>query len=236
MNADAGAPRLALDTSTGTGSVAVEVDGRVRVEAMLEVGMGASAALLPAVDWALRTAGVRPEELAAVVVGGGPGSFTGVRIAAATAKGIVHALGIPLFAYSGLLAVAAGFAGTERRVCALFDARRRDVYSACYRFSGEGVREEMAPIAEPLERLLERFRGGDPPLFAGEAATLHRDEIRGALGAAVAPAHLSVPRASGLLWAARLVPEWGRVVDPAGWEPCYVRASGAERIAAASGR
>lgn len=228
-------PVLALDTSTGVGSVAVGQGDRLLAEIVLAVGSGHSAALLPAVDRALRSAGLEARDLAGVVVGGGPGSFTGVRIAAATAKGIVHAAGVPLWAYSSLLAAAAGCWGADRPVCALFDARRRDVYAACYRF-GAKVDEVMAPEALTVDEVLERFRGGPPPLFTGEAAVIHRDEIAREPGARVAPAHLAAPRASALLALLRAAPEAGRVAEPAHWEPEYVRASGAERIAAAAGR
>lgn len=226
-------PVLALDTSTSVGSVAVGEGDRLRAEVVVNVGAGHSAALLPAVDAALRSAGLAPADLRAVVVGGGPGSFTGVRIGAATAKGIVHALSVPLYAYSGLLATAAGCWGAERPVCALFDARRRDVYAACYHLDG-GVREVFPPEALTLDALLDRFRGGEVPLFTGEAAAIHREEIERELGARVVPALLGVPRASGLLALLRAAPEPGWVEDPARWEPEYVRASGAERMAAAA--
>lgn len=235
MSAAPEGPVLALDTSTSVGSVAVGEGDRLLAEVLLTVGSGHSSALLPAVDRALRSAGLAPADLAAVVVGGGPGSFTGVRIAAATAKGIVHAAGIPLFAYSSLLAAAAGCWGADRPVCALFDARRRDVYAACYRF-GAGVEEVMAPEALVLDEVLDRVRGGPPPLFTGEAAVIHRDEIERVPGARVVPAQLAAPRASALLALARAEPDAGRVAEPAHWEPEYVRASGAERIAAAAGR
>jgi tRNA threonylcarbamoyladenosine biosynthesis protein TsaB len=175
-------------------------------------------------------------------VSGGPGSFTGLRIGAATAKGIVSTLGVPLWAYSGLLSAAAGCAvgGDEggARVCALFDARRRDVYAASYTFrNGAGrpaVEQLFGPEALSLDELLERFRDGPPPVFTGDAALLHAEQIRGALGAAaVAPPHLAIPRASALLWLVAVAPAIGAVADPVAWEPEYVRASGAERIAAA---
>ena len=235
MTAAPEGPVLALDTSTDVGSVAVGEGDRLLAEIALTVGSGHSSALLPAIDLALRSAGLEARELAAVVVGGGPGSFTGVRIAAATAKGIVHAAGIPMFAYSSLLAAAAGCWGADRPVCALFDARRRDVYAACYRF-GAGVEVVMSPEALVLDALLDRFRGGPPPLFTGEAAVIHREEIGRLPGARVVPAHLAAPRASALLALLRAMPEAGRVAEPAHWEPDYVRASGAERIAAAAGR
>ncbi len=227
-------PVLALDTSTEIGSVVVGEGERLLAEVVLRVGAGHSVALLPAIDFAMRSAGLSPADLTAVVVGGGPGSFTGLRIGAATAKGIVHARGLPLYAYSGLLAAAAGCWRVERPVCALFDARRRDVYAACYRFGGErGIEEIFAPVALPVDHLIDHFRGRELPLFTGEAAALHRSEIERELGAPVAPPHLGIPRAAALLWLLGVAPERGGVNDPLAWEPEYVRASGAERIAAA---
>jgi tRNA threonylcarbamoyladenosine biosynthesis protein TsaB len=221
----------------------------ILAEVILRVGAGASSSLMPAVDYALERSGLRPEDLRALVVGGGPGSFTGLRVAAATAKGAVFALGVPLLAFSGLLAAAVAGSGARGDVCALFDARRRDVYAARYRFGREGtgtgeqgsgtdeetgrramVETVMEPRAVALEALLEEIRG-EPPLFVGEGAVLHREEIERATGAAVGSPLLGLPRASALLWLAAHHPEGGRVADPSAWEPTYVRAAGAERIA-----
>jgi tRNA threonylcarbamoyladenosine biosynthesis protein TsaB len=226
-------PVLALDTSTDIGSVAIGDGERLLAETVLRVAAGHSAALLPAIDSAVRSAGLVPADLTGVVVGGGPGSFTGLRIGAATAKGIVSAVGAPLWSYSGLLAAAAGCWGSGRNVCALFDARRRDVYAACYRFDGGRVDEVFGPVALSLEELFRRFDDGDAPIFTGEGAFVHRKEIEGEFGAAVVPSLLGIPRASALLWLMRTAPELGQVEDPVAWEPVYVRASGAERIAAA---
>ncbi len=117
----------------------------------------------------------------------------------------------------------------------MLDARRRDVFAACYRFD-QGVEEIFPPEALSLDALLGRFRSTVPPVFAGEGAVLHKDEIRPVLGAPVVPEFVGLPRASALLWLLRTVPERGPIADPAAWEPEYLRASGAERIAAATGR
>jgi tRNA threonylcarbamoyladenosine biosynthesis protein TsaB len=227
-------PVLALESSTSTGSVAVGDGSRVIAEVVRDVAGGHSSALLPAVEAVMEAAGLAPADLTAVVVGEGPGSFTGLRIAAATAKGMLQALRVPLYGYSGLLATAASAWSARGPVCALFDARRRDVFAACYRFDGAApVELLMEPAALSLEAVVERFRGSpEPPLFVGEGALLHRAELEEALGAKVGPAHLATPRASALVWLAMAVPERGRVEDPASWEPEYLRASGAERIAA----
>lgn len=228
-------PILALDSSTTIGSVAVGDESGVFAEVVQNVSGGHSAALLPAVEQVMRSAGLGPRDLAAVVVGEGPGSFTGLRIAGATAKGMLQALRVPLYAYSGLFATAASAWSHKGLVCALFDARRRDVFVGCYRFGVRGeVEVEIAPAAMSLDGLVERLRKrGECPLFVGEGAQLHRSELERELRARVGPAHLAQPRASALVWLASSLPEMGRVENPRAWEPEYLRASGAERIAAA---
>jgi tRNA threonylcarbamoyladenosine biosynthesis protein TsaB len=225
-------PLLALDSSTAGGSVAVGIDGEVVAERVLPATAGASSLLMPAVDEAVRAAGLVPRDLAAVVAAGGPGSFTGLRIAGATAKANVRALGVPLYAYSGLLAAAAAHRRERRPVCALFDARNREVFAGCWRFEDGGVRELLAPTILTVDEAIDRLRT-ESPRFAGDGAALHAAELEAAFGpGAVHPPADESPAAS-LLWLARTVPDRGLVAAPAAWEPEYLRASGAERIAAA---
>jgi tRNA threonylcarbamoyladenosine biosynthesis protein TsaB len=225
-------PVLALDSSTSGGSVAVAVDGEVVAERVLPSAAGASSLLMPAVDEAVRAAGLRPRDLAAVVVAGGPGSFTGLRIAAATAKAIVRALGVPLFAYSGLLAAAAAHRREGRAVCALFDARNREVFAGCWSFADDDVGELLPPAIMTVDDAIARLRA-ESPLFTGDGAALHAAELEAAFGAGGVRPLADESPAAGLLWLARAVPERGRVAVPSAWEPEYLRASGAERIAAA---
>lgn len=223
---------LAIDSSTRSAFVAVEVDGRVAAQEAVTAQANASSALLPAVDRAVRAAGLAPGDLSAVAVGGGPGSFTGLRIAAATAKGIARALGAPLLAYSGLLGFAAAHRDAGRPVCALFDARNGEVYAGCWRFGGGRVEEVLPLAALPIGDLVERLRGTDA-CFVAEGAALHRPVLEEAFGPGAVAGEERSP-AVGLLWLARTLPELGRVADAAGWEPEYVRAAGVERIAAAA--
>lgn len=235
-------PLLAFDTSSSTGSIAVGLDGEILAEASFNVRAGHSAALLPAIDAAMRSASLAPADLRGIVIGAGPGSFTGVRIAGASAKGMVHALEIPLFAYSSLLAVAARAWASAGPVCALVDARGRDVYAACYRFTSTersdeaGIEELMAPSALSLDELIPRFRELDTGWLIGDGALRHRQELGDALGVPIAPIEFCMPSASALLWLVRNDPDLGYVPDPTTWEPDYLRASGAERIAAARAR
>jgi tRNA threonylcarbamoyladenosine biosynthesis protein TsaB len=223
-------PVLALDSSTRGGSVAIAVDGRLVAERALPEEQGASSTLLPAADALLREARLAPADLRAVVAGGGPGSFTGLRIAAATAKGMVRALEVPLFVYSGLQGAAAA-RRAERPVCALFDARNREVYAGCWSF-GSGVAEERMPIqALGVDALMDPMRG-IRPIFTGEGAWMHAAELTAAFGADAVASAEGPTLAAGLLWLAATQPEMGYVVEAGEWEPDYVRAPGAERIAA----
>ena len=216
---------LALDTSTGLGSVAVGVGDRLLAEVVVGVSARYSESLLPAIDYALRASSLEPGALGGIVVSGGPGSFTGLRIAAATAKGLCHSLGVPLYAYSGLMAAAASVGAADRPVCALFDARRGEVYAACYRFPGfSGVETLVEPTADRLDAVLARCAGYEP-IFTGDGAERNRAELEAA-GARVVPGFLRAPRGGALLWLAQVAADAGRVRDPAAWEPEYVRAPG----------
>ena len=134
------------------------------------------------------------------------------------------ARGVPLYAYSSLLAVAAG-SGVEGPVCAMFDARRRQVYAACYELSGEGVAELFPPRAWAIEDLIgEIVARGIRPAFAGEGAAVYAEALKRAFDTVtLLPEHLGVPRAASLLWLRSVAPEQGRVYAPGDWEPLYVR-------------
>ena len=216
---------LALETSTRLGSVAVGGEGRVLAESVLSVRATYSETVLDEASRLLDRAGVRAADLGGVVVGSGPGSFTGVRIAAALAKGLSFANDLPLYAYSSLRVVAASIG--DGRVCAVFDARRAEVYAAAFA-DGAEAGCTLGPTVLAIDELLD---GMDPVAgwaFAGDGALVHRDAIE-ERGGRVLPAHLGVPRASALLWLAETVPDDGIVGDRGLWEPEYVRASGAER-------
>lgn len=214
---------LALETSTSAGCVAVWKGGLAYEETQRIQGVH-SERVLPSIARALDVVGVRPDEVTSLVVGSGPGSFTGVRIAASLAKGWVGARETQLFAYSSLLALAAG-AGAGRTVCAMFDARRGEVYAACYTVGADGYTTEIAPGAWSVGRLLSAIgdRGLDPA-FAGDGATRNRSAIADAFGPGrVLADHLGAPRAASLLWLRAVAPEDGRVERADEWTPLYVR-------------
>lgn len=228
--------RVAIETATPFGTVAVARDDRVLASIELGTQRRHAEMALPSLERALGEAGVEREEIGEVVVGAGPGSFTGVRVAAATAKGLVAALEVPLRAFPSLLALAAGVArggeggeASDRAVCALLDARRGEVYAGAWRaraVAADGYETLLSPMVGPVEEVLAATAAWRP-LFAGDGALRYRDDLEAA-GADLLgrDAH---PEAATLLRLAARDPDAGRVADVHAWEPEYVRGSSAER-------
>ncbi len=212
---------VAIETSGGAGSVALAVEAVVVAQRVLAAPAGHAAALIPAVREVLAEAGKEVDELAGVVVGAGPGSFTGVRIAGAAAKALASSLEVPLYPVSSLRAGAvAGQADPpdgEREVrYVLFDARRGRVYGAAYDVgAGRAVRVIGPHGGSVLDVISARPPVGT--IFMGDGATAH-EALIGAAGFTVRPAPAGVPRADALIGCCAWV-----AVDPAVWEPAYVR-------------
>lgn len=224
---------VALETGGDLGSVALGDGEELLAETVLSVRATHSETVMPEVDRLLERAGRAPRELEAVVVGSGPGSFTGVRIACSLAKGLRFGHGRPMYAYSSLVAAAAG-TGLEERVVACFDARRGEVYAAAYGRIAPGA-ADLGPAALGVQELADRLPGGPAAwTWAGDGAERHREEIEAA-GGRVLPAHVGRPRAATLLWLAHQHPAAGRVREPGTWEPAYVRRSSAWRDVEAAG-
>ena len=222
---------LAIETATGCGSVSLTrggVDnGRLLAEATAQPEITHSRRLLGSVDWILKAAGVEWSHLDGVAVSLGPGSFTGLRIGMAAAKGIVLAAGVPLLGVQTLDGIALSCPVIDRLLCCLLDARKQEVYAACYR-PGPGGRPEQSASAEVIrpELLAERIR--EPAILAGPGVDEYHDLFARIDGAQLVPAALSSPRAArvGFLAAEQLAR--GKTLNPATAVPLYVRASEAE--------
>lgn len=219
---------LAIDAATSNGGIALGSAGVVRAEVGISDTSRHSELLLPALEFALHSCGATRKDLGGIVVGAGPGSFTGVRIAAATARGLAAALEVPLLAYSSLAALAASAGRGEQPVCALFDARRGEVYGACYAFVDGRIETIMAPMAGHIDEVVHLLGEVDAE-FAGDGAVAYAARLpRPPLDHG-----LVYPRASALLWLAHHDAASGRVASPGTFEPQYVRDSSAQLPAGA---
>jgi tRNA threonylcarbamoyl adenosine modification protein YeaZ len=221
-------PSLAFDTSTDIGTIALGDADAVIESSTLSVRSAHSERMLPAILDLLRRAGAALSDLEAIVVGSGPGSFTGLRIGAAMAKGLCFAGHLPLYAYSSLSATVAGLS-IVGPACALIDARGERVFAATFG-STFPFHELSPPRLLELRDLIADLEPLDRWTFGGDGAIKHADLLR-EHGGRLLPAEVSHPRAEALLWLKRERPE-GEVEDVLGWEPAYLLPSAAERATA----
>jgi tRNA threonylcarbamoyladenosine biosynthesis protein TsaB len=222
---------LAIDTSTKVAGAALMQDGLLVCETNLAIGLTHSERLMEIVDGCMRLAGWRPADIDIVAVVSGPGSFTGVRIGVATAKGIAEAIGKPVVSVNTLETLASSFEGFRGIVSPLLDARVEQVYCALY---GSDLGELMPPCAMKIDELFQHpiITAARALLFAGDGAAAHRGAISQALGerAVFAPPHLMYQRAGAAAWLAWKKAESGHVIDAADLAPFYLRKPQAERM------
>ncbi len=215
---------LALDTSTLTAGVAaldgtrLLADGRRRVTTHSE-------ALLALVDEVLRAAGLTTRDLDAVVCGAGPGSFTGLRIGLATAKGLCWALGRPLVLVSSLQALAAR-APEGSRACAVIDAYKCEVYAGTFSVDGGVPRPVTDERAIGPAALAAELRAEAPVLLVGDGALRYRDQLLSDRVTLLDEDGSPRPADLGRLGALRL--QAGETADLSAAAPRYIRPSEAE--------
>lgn len=220
---------LALETATSVLGVALLYDGALVLERRRVGGPPASTTLLPAVEGVLAEAGIRPSALAALAVSIGPGSFTGLRVGLATAKGLVLPDPRPVAAVSTLAALAAAAGPREEPVAALLDARRGEVYAAVYPGEGGGLAAPLLSegVVRP-EELAERLPV--PCTVVGEGVVVAAEALRARHGEAVrvVPPERVLPGAShvGRIGTAMLARGLGR--PAAELVPRYLRRAEAE--------
>ena len=215
-----GAPWLALDTATDIASVAVGTAART-----IRGARQHAARIVPLVDEVLVLAQRSVRDIAGVVVGDGPGSFTGLRIGWAVAKGLIQERQLPLIAIPSLLA-AAHAAGVET-VAACYDALRGQVFAAMYAFDNGRVRTLVAPDVCTLAELATR--APRPPLLAvGDGAERYRDEVMAWTGRAPVGLDALPPLAASLLALSSYDGARRAIGDPATAEPAYGRPAEAQ--------
>lgn len=217
---------LGIDTATMVAGIAIIDDDRVLAASHRDAS-ARSTDVLVAIDGVCRAANVAPTELDAIAIGAGPGSFTGLRIGMATAKGIAFAANRPLWAVSSLAALADDAASelanepADRVIVAVLDARRGEVFAGCFR-GGTPLGDERAMDPSALAAWVYRLAAGAPTSFAGDALAVHRDAL-----APLAESWVAIATPSGRA-IARLALAGPRVDVRLGGAPTYIRAPEAE--------
>jgi tRNA threonylcarbamoyladenosine biosynthesis protein TsaB len=182
---------LGIETSTPQASVAIGSEQGAVASAMVSRGASYNEFLLPAVRFCLDEAGLEFGSLGGIAVSLGPGLFTGTRVGVATAKALAQALSIPIVGLASLDLVAYQVRYSPKRIAAVLDARRNEVFYALYRSSPGGIqRMSDYSVARP-EQLAGRIASQPHEvLLVGNGALLYRDEFED-LGAGVEIATMS---------------------------------------------
>lgn len=153
---------LAFDTSSKALSLAILEDKQVLAETTINIKKNHSITLMPAIDFLMESLDWTPKDLDRIVVAEGPGSYTGLRIAVATAKTLAHTLNIELVGMSSLLALVPY--QQEGLFVPLIDARRNNVYAGFY----ENAKPVMPEAHLSFERVIELIKGASQVTFVGE--------------------------------------------------------------------
>ena len=222
---------IALESSAVTASVAVAEDERLLAQSFQNSGLTHSATLMPMAADLLKNTGLTLDQMDVVAVAAGPGSFTGVRIGVAAAKGLAWPGDKPCAPCSTLESMAWQCAHMGGEICAAMDARRNQVYCARFWAEDGGLTRLTEDRAMGLDQLTEEVRAsGRPQTLVGDGALLVRAalEERG-LPYVLTPPHLRYQTAWGVARAALELARAGGLVSAAAMAPSYHRLSQAER-------
>jgi len=222
---------LAFETSAKAASVALLEEDKLLGESYLNCGQTHSRTLLQLAEDLLAACDLTPADVTAVACAAGPGSFTGVRIGVAAAKGFAWGRELPCVGVSTLESMAQGAREFEGIVCCAMDARRAQVYNALFSCQ-DGVltrlSEDRAISLEELASELKTFE--KQKILVGDGAQLCYNTFGNVVsGCRLAPEHLAMQRAGGVALVARARLVAGEAGDGAALAPNYLRQSQAER-------
>ena len=222
---------IALESSAITASVAVTEDEKLLAQSFQNSGLTHSATLMPMAADLLKNAGLTLEEMDVVAVAAGPGSFTGVRIGVAAAKGLAWPGDKPCAPCSTLESMAWQCAHLDGEICAAMDARRDQVYCARFLAANGALTRLTADRAIGLDELAEEVRAsGKTQILVGDGAYLAERALRArGLTSLLMPPHLLYQTAWGVARCALRLAREGALVSAAAVVPSYHRLSQAER-------
>ena len=230
---------IAFDSSGLTASVAILTEDVLLAEYTVSYKKKHSQTLLPMFDEIVRMTDCSLDEIDAIAIAEGPGSFTGLRIGAATVKGLGLALNKPILGIPTLDALAYQYYATDIVICPLMDARRNQVYTGLYTFvppAETGSSSEFSVLspqkAEAIDVVIEEVnRLGRRVVFLGDGVSVYREEIEKMTRVPYdfSPVHAARQRAGAVGVLAIEYWKKGLAVPASKFAPVYLRASQAER-------
>ena len=223
---------LAFESSAKAASAAILSDGALLGEYTQNSGQTHSRTLLMMAQELIAGCDLTPGDIDACAVAAGPGSFTGVRIGAAAAKGFCWGRELPLYGVSTLEAMALGAAYADGSYCACMDARRGQVYTALFEYRAGTLRRRTADAAVSLAELEPALKSAEKPVFlVGDGALLCYNTLGAENpGLVLLPEQLRQQRAAGVALAAWRLYTAGQTGSALSLQPNYLRMSQEERV------
>ena len=222
---------LGIESASMTASVALVAEGITMGEYTVDFKKTHSQTLLPMIHEMVRMLEFDLKDLDGIAVSGGPGSFTGLRIGSATAKGLGLALDKPLIHVPTLDAMAYGLYGASSLLCPMMDARRNQVYTGLY-YCKDKLEAVWESCSMDRSVLLEKLRErGESVIFLGDGTQGHEEAIREQMGmfCQFAPAHLNRQRAAAVAALGAAYFAAGKIETAMEHVPNYLRKAQAER-------
>ena len=229
---------LAIDSSGLVATVAVVEEeneiSKMIAEYTINYKKTHSQTLLPMLDEIVQMTDMDLDKIDAIAVAGGPGSFTGLRIGSATAKGLGLALKKPLIHIPTVDGLAYNLCYTDRIICPIMDARRNQVYTGIYQMDGDKLQVLEAQMAVGIDELAKKLcTYGKPVIFLGDGVPVHKDRLEKELmtdqDIAFAPTHMNQQRAAAVGMLGIQYYKEGKTETAMEHKPDYLRVSQAER-------
>ena len=223
---------LGLDSSGIVASVAVVEDDILVAEYTVNYKKTHSQTLLPMLDEIAKMTELDLNTIDAIAVAAGPGSFTGLRIGSATAKGLGLALKKPLVAVPTVEGLAYNLYDTQGLICPIMDARRSQVYTGIYEFTKDGMQVLLDQSAMDIRALAEKLNAmGREVIFLGDGCPVYASVLAECMQVpyAFAPAHMNRQRASAVASLGTEYFKQGKQEPADDLIPIYLRKSQAER-------
>lgn len=223
---------LAIDSSGMPASVAVLTDDTLTGEYTVNFRKTHSQTLLPMLDALSEMVDLDLDSVDAIAVAGGPGSFTGLRIGSATAKGIGLTLDKPIISVPTVDALAYNLFGAEGVVCPMMDARRNQVYTGLYHFENDRMVTDLKQTPMAVDEIAGRINElGQGVTLLGDGVPVYLSQLKELLSVSwrIAPPHLSRQRAGAVAALGAIYFREGKVQTAMEHTPDYLRVSQAER-------
>lgn len=223
---------LGLDSSGIVASVAIVEDDVLIAEYTVNYKKTHSQTLLPMLDEIAKMTELDLNSIDAIAVAAGPGSFTGLRIGSATAKGLGLALKKPLIAIPTVEGLAYNLYDISGLICPIMDARRKQVYTGIYRFTDHQLKVVEDQMAVPMETVIEKLNQyGETVTFLGDGVPVFHELIAEKMMVpySFAPAHVNKQRAAAVAALGEIYYRQGKTETAMEHVPDYLRVSQAER-------